>query len=321
MGIKHLNTYLLKNCSNKSIQKLHFGGLENKTVVVDISIYIYKFLADGHFMEQLYLFLSIFKYYCITPIFIFDGKPPPEKWELLKKRYLEKKSAEKKYDELESLLLTDFSGNEIEKMEIMNQMEMAKKKMIRMKQTDIIVVKELMDAFGFFYIDAPHEADQLCVYFVSSGIAWACISDDMDMFLYGCPKVIRSMVLTNHSAMLYHTEDILKDLNLNLNDFLEIMVISGTDYNLLNTISLRKALEWYNEYKTDRLRENDSNLYTWLLEKTKITENPRCICDIFDIRELTKDFEQYIQMFQTSSKKMDLNKIKEIMKKDGFIFM
>ena len=100
MGIKHLNTYLLKNCSNKSIQKLHFGDLENKTVVVDISIYIYKFLADGHFMEQLYLFLSIFKYYCITPIFIFDGKPPPEKWELLKKRYWEKKSAEKKYDEL-----------------------------------------------------------------------------------------------------------------------------------------------------------------------------------------------------------------------------
>ena len=29
--------------------------------------------------ENMYLMLSIFRYYNVIPIFVFDGKPPPEK--------------------------------------------------------------------------------------------------------------------------------------------------------------------------------------------------------------------------------------------------
>ena len=94
MGVKELNQYLLKHCSNKAIKKTHFTELQRKTVVIDISIYIYKFMTEDNLMENLYTFLSIFKYYIITPIFIFDGKPPAEKLALLKKRRWEKKDAE-----------------------------------------------------------------------------------------------------------------------------------------------------------------------------------------------------------------------------------
>ena len=100
MGIKHLNHYLLKHCSSKAIEKIGLHSLSGKIVVVDISIYIYKFLAEGSYMEHLYLFLGLFHYYQIMPIFIFDGKPPPEKWDIIKKRQQDKKAAQKEYAEL-----------------------------------------------------------------------------------------------------------------------------------------------------------------------------------------------------------------------------
>jgi len=197
MGIKNLNQYLLKTCSKNSIQKMYFENIQRKTIVVDISIYLYKFLMDGNYMEHLYTMLSIFKYYIITPIFIFDGKPPPEKWDLIKKRNWEKKDAELKLITMQM----DLSNNESITKEEMMEMDELRKKSLRIKSEDIVKTKELIDAFGFIYYDAPGEADQLCAYFVKKEIAWACLSDDMDMFLYGCSRVLRNLSLMNRSFM------------------------------------------------------------------------------------------------------------------------
>jgi hypothetical protein len=48
--------------------------------------------------------LSIFRHYNITPIFIFDGKIPAEKKELLLKRREDKIGAEKEYQALKTKL-------------------------------------------------------------------------------------------------------------------------------------------------------------------------------------------------------------------------
>ena len=48
--------------------------------------------------------LSVFRYYNICPIFVFDGKPPPEKKELLLKRREDKIEAESEYNTLKSQL-------------------------------------------------------------------------------------------------------------------------------------------------------------------------------------------------------------------------
>jgi len=79
MGIKHLNQFLRDNCSKKSIHQVHLKTLANKIIVVDTYIYMYKYMSDNALLENMYLFISAFKEYNITPIFIFDGKPPPEK--------------------------------------------------------------------------------------------------------------------------------------------------------------------------------------------------------------------------------------------------
>ena len=97
MGIKYLNSFLRENCSN-SIKCMPVMELSGKKIAVDISIYLYKYEGDGTLIENMYLMMAIFRYYNIVPIFIFDGKPPTEKKELLQKRKDDKVTAEKEYD-------------------------------------------------------------------------------------------------------------------------------------------------------------------------------------------------------------------------------
>ena len=49
---------------------------------------------------MIYLMLTVFRYYNIIPIFVFDGKPPPEKKDLLQKRKEDKQDAEEEYNKL-----------------------------------------------------------------------------------------------------------------------------------------------------------------------------------------------------------------------------
>jgi len=48
-----------------------------------------------------------------------------------------------------------------------------------------------MIAYGVSYIDADGEADQLCASLVLKNKVYACLSEDMDLFVYGCPRVLR----------------------------------------------------------------------------------------------------------------------------------
>ena len=61
MGIKNLNRFLRENCTNKSIFKVHLKQFANKKIVIDTSIYLYRFLTDGALIEKMTYLLSIFK--------------------------------------------------------------------------------------------------------------------------------------------------------------------------------------------------------------------------------------------------------------------
>ena len=45
MGIRYLNKYLVEHCQ-ECIEKKHLKDLYGKTIVVDISIYLYKYLMS-----------------------------------------------------------------------------------------------------------------------------------------------------------------------------------------------------------------------------------------------------------------------------------
>ena len=53
MGIKYLNSYLQRNCSD-SIVCLHLSQLSGKKIVIDVSIYLYKY-------EYIFVLFSSYK--------------------------------------------------------------------------------------------------------------------------------------------------------------------------------------------------------------------------------------------------------------------
>jgi len=322
MGIQYLNTYIKKNTTSGSTIKLTFAELSNKVIAIDTSIYLYKFILNNTLLESIYLMITLFKQYNIFPIFVFDGIPPKEKETIIKKRQHEKLIAKQRCEELQEQLIN--TTNISEQTNLNETINSLKKKCIKLKKTDIKKVRDLIDAFGVYYIDALGEADELCAKLVISKIAYACLSEDMDLFLYGCPRVLRYLSLTNSTVIIYYLDKILEDLNMNFKEFKEICVISGSDYITNNTFNFYTVLKYYKEYKEykEYKKCNDQQeFYMWLYNNHNIN-------NAIDFKEL---YNAYF-MYQVSSNKLkidisefnktiDHNKIKEIMTPEGFIFI
>ena len=322
MGVKYLNGYFTYNCSKNAIYKTNIEQWKDKTIVVDTSIYLYKFLTDGSFIEQLYLFLSIFKYYHINAVFIFDGKPPPEKWPLLRQRYEDKKRAQDKYDELQNTL-TDLSGNSYESTVV--QLNELRKKMVKIRPDNIQDAKNLMTAFGFVYLEAPCEADILCAFMVNRGYAWACLSEDMDMFLLGCPRILRNMSLLGHTWTVYHTDMILKELELTLKELVEIIVLSGSDYTIGTKKPIKYILDTYRNTDTHISMETVYDFYKKLYSCESIIpiETFNKYCSLFEINHLNELLEPILNIYteQLAHVKMNIKEIYNLMEPHGFIFL
>ena len=59
---------------------------------------------------------------------------------------------------------------------------------VKITKRDINAVKQLLDAYGIMHREATGEADELCAALVINKVAYACLSEDTDMFAYGCPR-------------------------------------------------------------------------------------------------------------------------------------
>ena len=54
MGIPSLNYYIRKFCPN-SVKDIHLEEFSGKTIVVDTSIYLYRFKGNGTIIENMYV--------------------------------------------------------------------------------------------------------------------------------------------------------------------------------------------------------------------------------------------------------------------------
>jgi len=313
MGIKHLNKFLQNTCKD-SIKKIHLHQLSNKKIVIDTSIYMYRYLSDNTLLENIYLMINIFRKYNIMPLFVFDGKPPKEKNELLKERKLHKKVAEEKYNTLQDEL---FDATDEEKNKIQEEMRLLKKEFVRLHHSDIENVKILIQSLGVSYIEAPGEADKLCAKMVNKNMAYACLSEDMDMFVYGCKRVLRYLSLLNNSVILYDLKLILTEIDMTFTEFKHVCIISGTDYNIENNNNLMITLKWFRKYK----KSNESDFITWIKNNTNYINDDEftVVENMFDINDVP-ELKSYLKTRIINSE-INISNLKNIMKKENFIFV
>ena len=150
------------------------------------------------------------------------------------------------------------------------------------------------------------------------------LSDDMDMFVYGCTRVLRNISLINKTVILYETPIILKELCMPEEHFKQIMVLSGTDYNTNTLTSLDTTISWYSKYKlnfTDIMIEEIPSFYDWLLVNSDYIsdiDNLLTICQLFTIHQLSQD--PSLEKFEIILNNRNDKLLHDIMEKEGFVF-
>jgi len=322
MGVKCLNRYLTQQCQKSSISKEHISFLKGKKIAIDTSIYLYKYRAQDALHESFYNMISLFRKYDITPLFVFDGKPPPEKLDALKERKMLKLDAEKEYNVLQKSL-ESIEDNEL-KDTILSEMEVLKRQFVRISEKHVKSVKKIMDAYGVHYYDAYGEADRVCAYLCKNK-CYGCMSDDMDMFVYGCPVVIRHLSLINETVLIYHMDSILSDLHIPHSLLKQISVLSGTDYNIHdNDVSLFETLKWFKDYNRKGI-ENEIDLetgfYYWLRNNTKYIKNFESLEQIHSLYNMDLKLPILDNLNVYMEKNYNKHELEEIMKEHGFIFV
>ena len=298
MGIRLLNRLITKYSKN-GIFKKTLLCLRDKVVVIDISIYMYKYASADCLIENLYLLFTTLQYYNIKPICVFDGYAPKEKSAELKSRAIQKRDATKNYEELK-YSLNDIHDKKM-KQRIKKLMNELKRKIVVVTKDDRLKVKELLNYLGVCYYQADGEADKLCAKLVIDGDAYACLSEDMDLFVYGCPRVLRYISLKNHTVIMYDMVKILDDLSLTSENFCKMCILSGTDYN--RDVDNRNIFYNYNTYRGKEggilLNENEEHIY-----------------NMFNVENYDVSKDKFI-----NNSSIDMENLKIFLKEYGFIFI
>ena len=172
-------------------------------------------------------------------------------------------------------------------------------------------------AYGVNYYEASGEADCLCAKLVNDGYADACLSEDMDLFVYGCKIILRYISVLNSTVVKYDFENILKDLDLSFNEFQQICIVSGCDYYKTNELNISKSMKLFDDYRYGL--NGEETFIEWLLNKGIYLDNNidyDKIEALFNIDALD-DFPSVA----FCNSQPDSAKLNCILRKHGFMFM
>jgi flap endonuclease-1 len=220
MGIKGLYAFIKKHAP-KAIKIVSQEELQGKPVVVDVSQTIHKYVRailgsgakintkKGKFTAHIMAIINKTIFYArkkISPRYIFDGHSDELKKETLDGRsdIRDKATSEAAQFIFEKWMVKD--------------------------------VKKCLDLMGIPWFQARGEADPECARFTrpsknsSVSPAYAVVSDDGDMLTYGATRLIRELDSKSNAAVIITLKDVLKELELDMNQFIDLCILMGCDY-------------------------------------------------------------------------------------------
>jgi flap endonuclease-1 len=140
MGVKNLNS-LIEKYSPQGKCRQHLSSFNGMTFAVDTNVYLYKYLyGKSNHIDGMFFMVNKFKKFGITPIFIFDGKPPTEKTNTIIQRREVKQKLHNRISDLKAQINDNEEQNEI-KEEILN----IEKRIVFVSLDIIQSTKELFD--------------------------------------------------------------------------------------------------------------------------------------------------------------------------------
>jgi len=227
-------------------EKITFNDLRDRVIVIDAHNVLHQFLSiirsrDGtplkdtkgeitsHLSGLLYRNGNLIDSH-IRPVYVFDGKPNPLKAKTIKRRRERKDLAKKEWKEA-------LERGDVETARVKAQQTSS--------VTDNIIAqsKELLNALGIPYIQAPSEGEAQASYMVKKGDAYAVGSQDFDCLLVGSPILIRNLTSSSRRKLpgkqaytkinpeVIKLRPNLKILGITHKQLVDMAILIGTDFN------------------------------------------------------------------------------------------
>ncbi|MCA1819434.1 MAG: hypothetical protein ABR562_03250 [Thermoplasmatota archaeon] len=104
--------------------------------------------------------------------------------------------------------------------------------MVMVGEEELAECRELLDLVGLPWIVAPGESDAQCAHLARSGNAWAAVTQDWDIALFGAPRTVRNLTLSKtRTPELLDLNAALAAAGLTREQLVDAAILIGTDYN------------------------------------------------------------------------------------------
>ena len=246
-------------------RQIEIEELKGKIVCVDAFNTLYQFLTtirqpDGtplmdsnkritsHLSGLFYRNVSLIED-GIKLVYVFDGKPPKQKFRTNESRRETREMAKEKYE-------TAKSEEDLEAMRRFSGM------LTRIDDEKIRESKELLEAMGIAVVQAPSEGEAEASYLTKHNREiYATASQDYDSLLFGTPILIQNLTLARRRKTmsgwieikpeLIELDKVLNGLEINLDQLICLGILVGTDYNPkgIPGIGQKKALQLVKQYR------------------------------------------------------------------------
>ncbi|KAM0789672.1 Flap endonuclease 1-A [Microbotryomycetes sp. NB124-2] len=254
MGIKGL-TALIQEHAPHAIKQHDIKSLFGRKVAVDASMSLYQFLIavrqqDGqslmneqgettsHLLGMFYRTIRMVEN-DLKPCFVFDGKAPELKQNILKKRFSRREEA--KEDEAEAK-----ETGTVEDVDRFNRRQ------VRVTPQHNDECKKLLTLMGIPWINAPGEAEAQCAELCRGNLVYGAGSEDMDTLTFNSPVLVRHLTFSEARKMpieVISLSDVLEGFKLSMDKFIEMCMLCGCDYlEPVKGIGAKTALKLVQEY-------------------------------------------------------------------------
>ncbi|GAA5872259.1 hypothetical protein JCM16303_001032 [Sporobolomyces ruberrimus] len=256
MGIKGL-TALISDQAPSSMKQVDIKSLFGRKIAIDASMSIYQFLIavrqqDGqqlmneagettsHLMGLFYRTLRMVEN-DLKPCYVFDGKPPQLKSNVLKKRFSNRQEA--KEDEVEAK--ETGTTEDVDKLS---------RRQVKVTKEHNDECKKLLTLMGIPWVEAPSEAEAQCAELCRGGLVYGAGSEDMDTLTFNSPILLRHLTFSEARKMpidVIDLKDVLAGLELTMDKFIDMCMLCGCDYlEPIKGVGAKTALKLVKEYDT-----------------------------------------------------------------------
>lgn len=247
MTIKGLNKFILGKSSNV-IHTIDPKEFENCSVAIDASIFMYKYLYAARkivvsqtdivsspineddvfqiWIDYTLHFIDKWLKFSILPIFVFDGDAIKEKKKVIDKRKMSKVEMKEKID----MLTLQLDQNDSDNRQMILELKDLLIQYIDLTSEKRQLYKNIIQAYGIPCFDAVGEAEQLCTMMCLEKHVDAVCTTDIDVLAYGCPLMIKGFT-DDDLLEVISLDKTLDNLKLTFNQFVDLCVMCGTDYN------------------------------------------------------------------------------------------